>query len=304
MPGYAARTEMADEAKYRVGMVSKMTGLSTHSLRMWEKRYAAVVPKRTEAGGRLYTDADVERLRLLHELVESGHSIGGIARLPDTDLRRMAASFPKRPSQPAAQHLPELRTRVMTAIEQLRTEDAEQLLSRAALSTEPTEFLKTLVAPILVEIGDRWRRGELRIAHEHACSTVMRGLLFSLMRLYPAGDPRRRTVVATPAKEDHELGALMVAMLAAMHGRSVLYLGPDLPAEEIAYAVNDTGADLLMLSITNLKPEDSQREIAAIENAIPERVQMLVGGQAASAPSDSRAQVQQDLALVEAALSR
>ena len=55
---------MTDEAKYRVGMVSKMTGLSTHTLRMWEKRYAAVVPKRTEAGGRLYTDADVElRLR-------------------------------------------------------------------------------------------------------------------------------------------------------------------------------------------------------------------------------------------------
>ena len=81
---------MADEAKYRVGMVSKMTGLSTHTLRMWEKRYATVLPKRTEAGGRLYTDADIERLRLLHKLVQSGHSIGGIAKLPDTDLRHMA----------------------------------------------------------------------------------------------------------------------------------------------------------------------------------------------------------------------
>jgi len=285
-------------------MVSKMTGLSTHSLRMWEKRYSAVVPKRTEAGGRLYTDADVERLRLLHKLVENGHSIGGIAKLPDVDLRQMAASFPQPPSQPVVQHLPELRSRVMTAIEQLRTDDAEQMLSRAALSTEPSEFLKTLVAPILVEIGERWKLGELRIAHEHACSTVMRGLLFSLMRLYPAGDARRRVVIATPAKEHHELGALMVAMLAAMHGWSVLYLGPDLPAEEIAYAVNDTSADLLMLSITNLKPKDSQREIAAIEDAIPKRVKILVGGRAASLLPDSRAEVQQDLALVEATLSR
>ena len=295
---------VADEAKYRVGMVSKMTGLSTHSLRMWEKRYAAVLPKRTEAGGRLYTDADVERLRLLHKLVQSGHSIGGIAKLPDVDLRHMAASFPQPASPPAVQHLPELRARVMNAIEQLQIQDAEQMLSRAALSTEPSEFLKTLVAPILVEIGDRWARGELRIAHEHACSSVMRGLLFSLMRLYPAGDARRRAVIATPAKEDHELGALMVAMLAAMHGWSVLYLGPDLPAEEIAYAVNDTNADLLMLSITNLKPKDSRREVAAIERAIPVRVKMLIGGQAASALPESRAQIQQDLALVEAALSQ
>ena len=85
---------MAGEAKYRVGMVSKMTGLSTHTLRMWEKRYAAVLPKRTDAGGRLYTDADVERLRLLHKLVQSGHSIGGIANLPDGDLRGMTAAAP------------------------------------------------------------------------------------------------------------------------------------------------------------------------------------------------------------------
>ncbi|MBT8467889.1 MAG: MerR family transcriptional regulator [Deltaproteobacteria bacterium] len=295
---------MADEAKYRVGMVSKMTGLSTHTLRMWEKRYVAVLPKRTEAGGRLYTDADVERLRLLHELVETGHSIGGIAKLSDADLRHMAASFPVSPRQPAVQHLPELRSRLMKAIEELRMHDAERMLSSAALSTEPSEFLQLLVAPVLIEIGDRWQRGELRIVHEHAGSTVMRGLLFALMRLYPANDSRRRAVVATPAKEDHELGALMVSMLAAMHGWSVLYLGPDLPAEEIAYAVTDTNADLLMLSITNLKPKESQREIAAIEAAIPERVRVLVGGRAANARPESRVQILQDLAVVEVELSR
>ena len=295
---------MAGEAKYRVGMVSKMTGLSTHTLRMWEKRYAAVLPKRTEAGGRLYTDTDVERLRLLHKLVQSGHSIGGIANLPDGDLRGMTAAAPATSIQAVSQHLPELRERVMAAIERLRIQEAELLLTNAALSTEPSEFLKSVVTPILVEIGDRWERGELRIAHEHASSTLMRGLLFSLMRLYPANDAQRRAVVGTPAKEDHELGAMMVAMLAAMHGWSVLYLGPDLPAEEIAYAVNETDADLLMLSVTNLTPKESQREIAAIEREVADRVRILVGGPAAKVPAGSRAEIQQDLALAEAGLSR
>lgn len=295
---------MADQAKYRVGMVSTMTGLSTHTLRMWEKRYAAVLPRRTEAGGRLYTDADVDRLRLLHQLVQSGHSIGGIANLPEADLRRMATASAGPPLQAASHHLPEVRERVMAAIERLRIEEAEQMLTRAALSTEPCEFLKAVVAPILVEIGDRWERGELRMAHEHACSTLMRGLLFSLMRLYPASDAGRRVVVGTPAGEDHELGALMVAMLAAMHGWNVLYLGPDLPAEEIAYAVNDIKADLLMLSVTNMAPKASQREIAAIESEIAERVRILVGGPAAKVLPGSRAEIQQDLALAEAGLSR
>lgn len=295
---------MTHEAKYRVGMVSKMTGLSTHTLRIWEKRYAAVVPERTEAGGRLYTDADVERLRMLHALVQSGHSIGGIARLADIDLRHMAAQSPLPSTQPQLQHLPELRDRVLAAIERLRVDEAEQLLSRAALSTEPLEFLMGVVAPVMTEVGDRWARGELRIAHEHACSTVMRGLLFSLMRLYPSSEARRRVVVATPAAEDHELGALMVAMLAAMHGWNVLYLGTDLPAEEIAFAVASTGADLLMLSVTNLEPKDSERELAAIERAVPARVKILAGGQAARALAESRVEIQQDLAVAELELRR
>lgn len=295
---------MADEARYRVGMVSKMTGLSTHTIRVWERRYAAVTPKRTEAGGRLYTDSDVERLRLLHELVAGGHSIGGIARMSDVDLRQMAAAFPAAPSQPAFHHLPEIRERVLVAVEGLRIHEAEQILSRAALSTEPREFLEGVVSPILVEIGDRWERGELRIAHEHACSAVLRGLLLSLMRLYPSSEARQRVVVATPAREDHELGALMVAVLAAMHGWNVLYLGPNLPAGEIVYAVTRIKAELLMLSITNLKPEDSEREIAAIENALPSNVRIVIGGRAARTFPRSRAEVGQDIAIAEAALNR
>lgn len=295
---------MAQKAKYRVGMVSKMTGLSTHTLRMWEKRYAAVTPKRTEAGGRLYTDDDVERLRLLHALVEGGHSIGGIAKLPDVDLRHMAAAFPPPSSAPSSQHLPEVRLRVLTAIEHLRVEDAERLLSRAALSTEPVEFLKVVVAPILVEVGDRWERGELRIAHEHACSTIMRGLLFSLMRLYPSNESWRRVVVATPENEDHELGALMVAMLAAMHGWNVLYLGPNLPAEEVGFAVAQVDAELLMLSVTSLEPEVSERALEAIERVVPPRVRILAGGRAATAGARSRIEVQKDLEVAAAKLSR
>lgn len=295
---------MADEAKYRVGMVSRMTGLSTHTLRMWEKRYAAVVPKRTPAGGRLYTDRDVERLRLLHKLVDAGHSIGGIAKLPDGDLRRMAAASSTPIETPTEHHLPELRARVMSAIESLHVQDAEELLSRAALGTEPSDFLRGVVAPLLTEVGDRWERGDLRIAHEHACSTVMRGLLFSLMRLYPSGDSRRRAVIATPAHEDHELGALMVSMLAAMHGWSVLYLGPNLPASEIAYAVIDTKSDLLMLSITNLDANRAAAEVAAIERELPESVELLVGGRAAALPTGSRGRIEHDLAALESTLSR
>ena len=295
---------MTEHGRYRVGMVSKLTGLSTHTLRMWEKRYAAVVPERTEAGGRLYSDAHVERLRLLHTLVQSGHSIGGIANLSDTDLRHMAAAFPRPSESSAPAALPDVRKRVLDAIEHLQVSAAEQILSRAALGTEPVEFLKSVVAPILVEVGDRWERGELRIAHEHACSAVTRGLLYSLTRLYPSNESQRKVVVATPAREDHELGAMMVSMLAAMHGWNVLYLGSNLPADEIAYAVRDTGSELLLVSVTNLDDETAASELRAIEDAVPAGVRIIAGGQAANVGTDSRIEIQHDLELLAETLSR
>ena len=281
-----------------------MTGLSTHTLRMWEKRYGAVIPERTDAGGRLYSDADVERLRMLRRLVGEGHSIGGIARLSGADLRQMAGSLFEPADVDTTDPHRELRARFVEAIERLRIEEAERMLAQTALSTEPSRFLREVVGPLLQEVGDRWERGELRIVHEHASSAVMRGLLFSLMRFYPSSDSGPRVVVATPAGEYHELGALMIAMLATMHGWRVLYLGTNLPAEEIAFAVEEVGAALLMLSVSNLEPEAVTGEISAIEKSIAPTVEILVGGRAAAVPVGSRAELRQELEEAEAVLSR
>ena len=84
--------KMNSESSHRVGMVAKLTGLTTHTLRTWERRYGAVVPGRTDAGGRLYTSEDVQRLRLLRDLVDAGHAIGTVATLSDHDLARLSAT--------------------------------------------------------------------------------------------------------------------------------------------------------------------------------------------------------------------
>jgi methanogenic corrinoid protein MtbC1 len=96
----------------------------------------------------------------------------------------------------------------------------------------------------------------------------------------------------------------MVSMLAAMHGWGVLYLGTNLPADEIAFAVADTHAELLMLSVTSLPAQDAKRELASIMGAIPDHVRVLVGGRAAGAVSASRVEIVQDLAEAELLLSR
>lgn len=72
-----------------IGAVSRMTGLPLQTIRVWEKRYRAVQPNRDARGNRLYSESDVKRLKLLASLVNGGHSIGRIAKLPHPALAQM-----------------------------------------------------------------------------------------------------------------------------------------------------------------------------------------------------------------------
>ncbi|MCB9603170.1 MAG: MerR family transcriptional regulator [Sandaracinus sp.] len=78
---------MSDRGEYRIGTVSKLTGVDPHTIRAWERRYQAIVPRRTDGGTRLYGDADVHRLRLLKAVTDAGDAIGVVANLADVDLR-------------------------------------------------------------------------------------------------------------------------------------------------------------------------------------------------------------------------
>jgi DNA-binding transcriptional MerR regulator len=82
-----------DEPKYRIGAVCRLTGLSPHVLRVWEKRYAVVKPERSESRRRLYSNRDVNRLFLLKTLVDRGQAIGSIAGLETAELEQRLSEF-------------------------------------------------------------------------------------------------------------------------------------------------------------------------------------------------------------------
>jgi len=81
-------TRPAGPALYPIRAVSRLTGIGIDTLRAWERRYGAVTPTRDDRG-RMYTEADVERLRLLNGAVERGHSIGRLAGLSNDQLTEL-----------------------------------------------------------------------------------------------------------------------------------------------------------------------------------------------------------------------
>ncbi len=265
--------------RYRIGVVTRLTGLSADVVRVWERRYGAIRPARTEGGTRLYSDGDIARLRKLRQAVEKGHGIGQAAKLSDAELDEIVSESEQVADAPDMYAI--VRERFLDAVQRMDVVAADLELSRAATLFPAHVLTTSIVAPILDEIGERWAHQEFGVAHEHLASGLLRNLLSSLFRLYPPNGQAETIVLATPATERHEFGVLLAALLAATRGWRVVYLGVDLPAADIAFSVRLTGARFLALSIATRSPQ-IEEELEALAGLLLSSTRVWVGGAEAS----------------------
>src|SRR4051812_32899027 len=233
---------------YPIRAVSRMTGLSVDTLRAWERRYEAVNPVRNDRG-RVYSEADVARLKRLDELVKQGHAIGTIAGSSDADLDQLLRGAGVHAVRPEPSPIANLEA-LTSALDRYDLDAVEATLNRYAVLLPPRELVFSVVLPLLQQIGERWQAGRLRPSHEHLVSAIIRSVLGGSLRAIarPAGSPR--IVFATPSGDRHELGLLCAALLTATAGYGVLYLGADLPASDIFHAADAAGARIIVLSLT------------------------------------------------------
>ena len=272
------------DVNYPIRAVAKLTGLSIDTLRAWERRYEVVKPQRDDRG-RLYTQSDVQRLQLLRAAVEKGHAIGRLATLSDQQLRellsRSATAATASESEMAARALPQ-RTdlqSVLGAIGRFDYTGAEQELNRLALLRSPRELIHEVVTPLMQRIGEDWRRGRLSIAQEHMVSALLRSLLGVLVRLYARNDPTARLLFATPSGELHEFGVLSAAMLASGGGLGIVYLGPNLPADEIVEAAKRTSVQVVALGIAGTEgKKELLKSLRQVADELPPRTELWIGG--------------------------
>jgi DNA-binding transcriptional MerR regulator len=273
------------EPRYRIGTLAQLTGITTHALRVWERRYGALTPTRTPGGARRYSEQDVRRLRVVKKLLDSGYNISAIATLDLAELTRLTSSDAREVQAPAAT-LPTGRAReliddLVGAVAELDLERASRVLTQASNAFSPRELVPNVLAPALEEIGRFWESGELCIASEHAASALLRTHIGALLVAQPVSG-KAPVICTTPAGEHHELGALLAAVVVAMLGRRVLYLGPNLPAAQISEAVRLSGARSVALSLVGLGPEAARRELDELCEILPEGVQLLLGGRGAA----------------------
>jgi len=255
---------------YPLRSAARLTGLSPELLRAWERRYGVVEPLRTPGGTRRYRASDLERLRLLKAAVEAGHRIGELARLGNPELARLG-------SEPAAASRNRL-SDILDALDALDGAEAQRLLALQLSALGAVRFARELATPLVREIGTRWAARRLGVASEHLATAVLRSLLGSALQPSAAALRGAHIVFATIAGERHELGLLMAALTAMSAGANPIYLGPEVPIEELLRAVERSRAAALALSFVAAPRKEVGRSLAALRGGLPPDVHLWIGG--------------------------
>lgn len=267
---------------FPIGAVAERTGLSTHVLRAWERRYGAVVPRRVEGGGRVYDDADIIKLRLLKRATDSGHLIGGIANLSNEKLLELLrdGSSPR-----LRQRKGDAKVQMAEILASLDAMDGSQvhgLLMRSLVMMGSERFIGELVVPLLYKVGELWHSGSIFPVHEHLFSAALRRVLDWMMEQLAVVGGGPTLVTTTPLGQRHEMGALVSGVVAAEEGWRVEYLGADLPADDIARAATGADARAIALSVVHETSLDELRaELSTLHSKLEGDVTILVGGRAA-----------------------
>jgi DNA-binding transcriptional MerR regulator len=235
---------MKEEKKYlTIQELAGIVGVSTSSLRAWERRYAIFTPDRTPGGHRLYTQDDLKLFWFVTHLRGQGKELKNISTLGRDDLLKQANSFFSLSSPVNAENtettqgnLPPPFVTILDALKLDNMEAAIRALEQVyALSTSALSFADNAL-DLMAQVGEHWHRGEITIAAEHALTSRLKHMLLGLFYLndsYSETDNQPLAVCSTLPHELHELGLLRVALYLKTWGYRVTYLGANTPIVDL-----------------------------------------------------------------------
>jgi DNA-binding transcriptional MerR regulator len=279
-----------------MAVVARRTGLNPDLVRAWERRHGAVEPARSRGNQRLYSDRDIERLVLIRRALDAGWQIGHVASLRDAQIRALiegagsGTSTPEhraepgeaRPTAPAGTTAPEFLRACLDDVARMEEASLQLHLDAAAATLGRIAMIDHVLVPLFQRIGDEVEAGTLRIASEHLATAVAGRFIESLRAAYPPFEGAPSLIVTTPVFQHHHLGALLVAATGRMEGWHTTWLGPNLPAEEIAAAARARDAAAVALSITAVAKDPSlDAELGRLGSMLRDGPEIVVGGSAA-----------------------
>lgn len=256
--------------------IERETGFGKEQLRKWRQRFG-FPPKESNVDGKIaYSGQTVEQLHLIRRLLEAGFRPAQVVGKTVLELEKLKLEL----GLNAVVYAPD--ESIVLLIEYIKLNDLKgflSLLMKKRGKQIMLDFVQNTIAPLMIGIGEAWRRDEIDIHHEHLCSAhIERYLHAEILRLRPReGLPV--ILLALPPGEHHLLGLLMAEAVLAEEGATTINIGSGIPLNNLKLAAITCKADVVALSFSFAHPsKDILPTILHFRRLLPPEIQIWVGG--------------------------
>ena len=266
-----------------IGELSSMTGIGVHTLRMWEKRYGAPHSQRLPSGHRRYSSEEVTRLKTIASALESGYRASKVVTATIEELQELMGFKTSTEKNSIKQNkLETSKTVIESWIELIRVgkDDALLISFHDQFGRHGTlSFICDFAVPLLDKIGKGWESGEITVAQEHFASECLVSFLNEKWRQMNVRKTGPLVMITTLPREEYSLGVLMCALVTSTTNCRTIYLGVDIPLEEIIDGSKKYKPEILALSISHkLDPVTSEKMLVNLRDKIDGDISIVTGG--------------------------
>lgn len=244
--------------EFSIKDLENLTGIKSHTIRIWEQRYNLLTPKRSETNIRTYSVSDLRKILNINVLNSNGYKISKISKLNDDEIASILS-------------------------ESIKSENAffDQLVNDfilSMLSFNKNQFFKTyeqarennnfesvfisVIIPLLEKIGLLWQTNSIQSAHEFFISNLIRQKIYLEIDKLNANASKESHlyVIFLPINEIHDLGSLFVYYKLLSKSKNVIYLGPN---------INETTLSVLAENDLNKSTFIAYATVQPLTNQIP-----------------------------------
>lgn len=238
---------------YSVAQVESITGISSHKLRIWERRYDFLLPKRTPSNIRYYTDYDLRMLINIGVLTRHGYRISTVGKLTNAEISDKVVALL---NDTAGEDEDEIASLIISTIN-LDEELFNQVYQRQLIRNGFIKTVTNLFYPFLIRVGVLWSASKIIPAQEHFISNLIRQKIISAIDALPsAPSGAKKLVMFLFQGESHELSLLLASFMAKSVGWRVYYLGQNVPVDNVISTCEQSDIDLMVTMVTTPRVKD------------------------------------------------
>ncbi|WP_442589018.1 MerR family transcriptional regulator [Pedobacter sp. AW31-3R] len=260
--------------KFSISDIEGLIGIKAHTLRAWELRYNIVPGKRTSTNIRYYDEEDLKLLLNIVALNSNGFKISRIAKMSKKHITDIVLQLQSKWSNDSIQLLG-----LSEATLKYDEIAFASILAGCIDEMGLTKTMDTVLFPFMKRVGMLWQTGTLDPSHEHFASNLIRDrIIVEIDKVVkPQKDDAKRFLLFLPETEMHETGLLFARYLLKKCGMDTLYLGQEIPYNDIERVIASYKPDYAFIVLTSLNLGKSVNKIIAkLMNHV--NVPLLVAG--------------------------